>query len=115
MNSGFVLQEAQDWVTLRVGSNCSQEGVNMNLLRYVHTGAEDTKAQDFFVFCLFDGKNQSPPQHFYISIKELEKGTRPQQMFLQLYPVTAPDVTLHLLLSSVIFRNHLHLCEAREG
>lgn len=81
MNSGFVLQEAQDWVTLRVGSNCSQEGVNMNLLRYVHTGADDTKALDFFVFCLFDGKNQSPPQHFYISIKELEKGTRPQQMF----------------------------------
>ncbi|TWW63720.1 FRAS1-related extracellular matrix protein 1 [Takifugu flavidus] len=68
------LKEDQDWVTLRVGSNCSQEGVNMNLLRYVHTGADDTKALDFFVFCLFDGKNQSPPQHFYISIKELEKG-----------------------------------------
>lgn len=83
MNSGLVLQEAQDWVTLRAGSNCSQEGVNMNLLRYVHTGADDNKAQDSFVFYLFDGKNQSPPQHFHISIKELEKGTIPQQMFFQ--------------------------------
>lgn len=46
----------------------------MNLVRYVHTGADQAAAPDFFVFCLFDGKNQSPAQHFHISIKELEKG-----------------------------------------
>uniref|UniRef100_A0AAQ5ZHE3 FRAS1-related extracellular matrix protein N-terminal domain-containing protein n=1 Tax=Amphiprion ocellaris TaxID=80972 RepID=A0AAQ5ZHE3_AMPOC len=62
------------WVTLSAGSNCTQEMVDMNLLRYVHTGVGDAKTQDFFVFHLLDGKNQSPPQHFQISVKDLEKG-----------------------------------------
>lgn len=47
----------------------------MNLLRYVHTGVHGAKTQDFFVFHLLDGKNRSPPQHFHISVKDLEKGT----------------------------------------
>lgn len=49
--------------------------VDMNLLRYMHTGLHGAKTQDFFVFYLLDGKNQSPLQHFHISIKDLEKGT----------------------------------------
>lgn len=65
-------------MTLRPGSNCSQEEVNMNLLRYVHTGADGATTQDAFVFWLSDGKNQSPPQHFHVSIKELATGTGPQ-------------------------------------
>jgi len=65
-------QEGQDWRTLTAGTNCNQEMVNMNLLRYVNTGA---KTQDFFVFYLSDGDNQSPRQHFHISVKDLEKGT----------------------------------------
>lgn len=47
----------------------------MNLLRYVHVGPHAAKTQDLFVFHLEDGKNQSPPQHFHISVKELKKGT----------------------------------------
>uniref|UniRef100_A0A665UUX0 Fras1 related extracellular matrix 1a n=1 Tax=Echeneis naucrates TaxID=173247 RepID=A0A665UUX0_ECHNA len=66
--------EGQDWVTLRAGANCTQEMVDMNLLRYVHTDLHAAKTQDFFVFHLMDGKNQSPPQHFHISMKDLEKG-----------------------------------------
>uniref|UniRef100_A0A671UBT3 Fras1 related extracellular matrix 1a n=1 Tax=Sparus aurata TaxID=8175 RepID=A0A671UBT3_SPAAU len=64
----------QDWVTLTSGRNCTQETVDMNLLRYVHTGVHGAKTQDFFVFHLLDGKNRSPPQHFHISVKDLEKG-----------------------------------------
>lgn len=72
-------QEAQDWGTLGAGGSCSQEEVNMNLLRYVHTGAGGAAGgaagRDSFVFRLSDGAHQSPPQHFHISIKQLEKGT----------------------------------------
>ncbi|XP_062240330.1 FRAS1-related extracellular matrix protein 1a [Platichthys flesus] len=68
------LKEGQEWVTLTAGKNCSQEMVDMNLLRYVHTGLHTAKTQDFFVFHLLDGTNQSPPQHFHISVKDLEKG-----------------------------------------
>lgn len=64
----------------------------MNLVRYVHTGPDQAAAPDFFVFCLFDGKNQSPAQHFHVSIKELEKGTGPQQTFV--LPAVAPDITM---------------------
>ncbi len=46
----------------------------MNLLRYLHTGHPGAAAADFFVFHLLDGKNRSPAQHFYITVKELEKG-----------------------------------------
>ncbi|XP_037613686.1 FRAS1-related extracellular matrix protein 1a isoform X1 [Sebastes umbrosus] len=69
------LKEGQDWLTLTAGRNCSQETVDMNLLRYVHTGLHAAKIQDFFVFHLLDGKNRSPPQHFHISVKDLEKGS----------------------------------------
>ncbi|CAJ1086551.1 FRAS1-related extracellular matrix protein 1a [Xyrichtys novacula] len=68
------LKEGQDWVTLTAGRNCTQEMVDMNLLRYTHTGLHGANIQDFFVFYLFDGKNRSPPQHFHISVKDLEKG-----------------------------------------
>ncbi|XP_070785815.1 FRAS1-related extracellular matrix protein 1a isoform X3 [Enoplosus armatus] len=68
------LKEGQDWVTLTAGRNCTQEMVDMNLLRYVHTGLHGAKTQDFFVFYLLDGKNQSPLQHFHILVKDLEKG-----------------------------------------
>lgn len=76
-NPGLLLQESRDWVTLEAGADCSQEQVSMNRLRYLHMGADGAKAQDFFVFRLLDGQNQSPPQHFHISVKELEKGTGP--------------------------------------
>ncbi|XP_060791413.1 FRAS1-related extracellular matrix protein 1a isoform X1 [Neoarius graeffei] len=63
-----------DWRTLSTGMNCSQEAVDMNLLRYVHTAHSVTHTQDFFIFHLKDGRNRSPAQHFHISVKELVKG-----------------------------------------
>ncbi|XP_053199816.1 FRAS1-related extracellular matrix protein 1a [Scomber japonicus] len=68
------LKVGQDWVTLTAGTNCTQEMVDMNLLRYMHTDLHSAKTQEFFVFRLLDGKNQSPSQHFHISVKDLEKG-----------------------------------------
>uniref|UniRef100_H2N2B6 FRAS1-related extracellular matrix protein 1 n=1 Tax=Oryzias latipes TaxID=8090 RepID=H2N2B6_ORYLA len=68
------LLQLKRWETLTAGRNCTQESVDMNLLRYVHIGPHAAKTQDLFVFHLEDGKNQSPPQHFHISVKELKKG-----------------------------------------
>ncbi|XP_060887337.1 FRAS1-related extracellular matrix protein 1a [Labrus mixtus] len=68
------LKEGQGWSTLTAGRKCTQEMVDMNLLRYTHTGLHGAKTQDFFVFHLSDGQNRSPPQHFHISVKDLEKG-----------------------------------------
>ncbi|XP_055084970.1 FRAS1-related extracellular matrix protein 1a isoform X2 [Periophthalmus magnuspinnatus] len=67
-------KEGHDWVTMTVGRNCTQEMINMNLLRYVHTGMHKEELHDHFVFYLLDGKNRSPLQHFHISIRDLEKG-----------------------------------------
>ncbi|KAM4612074.1 FRAS1-related extracellular matrix protein 1a [Polymixia lowei] len=68
------LKEGQGWVTLGAGRNCTQEAVDSNLLRYLHTGLRSAGAQDFFVFHLLDGKNRSPAQHFHISLRDMEKG-----------------------------------------
>ncbi|XP_041842591.1 FRAS1-related extracellular matrix protein 1a [Melanotaenia boesemani] len=68
------IKEGQKWVSLTAGRNCTQETVDMNLLRYVHTDLHAAKTQDFFVFHVMDGKNRSPPQHFHISVRELNKG-----------------------------------------
>ncbi|CAL8326972.1 unnamed protein product [Lota lota] len=68
------LKAGVDWVTLRAGQNCTQDAVDMNLLRYLHTGPRGAGSHDFFVFSLTEGENQSPSQHFHISLKETEKG-----------------------------------------
>ncbi|XP_029461659.1 FRAS1-related extracellular matrix protein 1 isoform X2 [Rhinatrema bivittatum] len=64
----------EGWVTLQVGMSCSQEDIDMNLIRYVHTGARSSKSQDSFTFHLWDGENRSPALHFHITIKDTEKG-----------------------------------------
>lgn len=66
-------QVGSDWLTQSAGMNCTQETVDMNLLRYLHTGPLG-HTQDFFMFYLLDGKNRSPAQHFHISLKDMEKG-----------------------------------------
>uniref|UniRef100_A0A672MFC2 FRAS1-related extracellular matrix protein 1 n=1 Tax=Sinocyclocheilus grahami TaxID=75366 RepID=A0A672MFC2_SINGR len=63
-----------DWVSVSAGMNCSQQVLEMNLLRYLHTGHPGAAAADVFIFHLLDGKNRSPAQHFHITVKELEKG-----------------------------------------
>ncbi|XP_078251766.1 FRAS1-related extracellular matrix protein 1a [Rhinoraja longicauda] len=68
------LKESMEWQGLYPGMNCSQEDIDMNRLRYVHTGVIGTKGQDRFHFHLMDGDNTSPQQLFHISIRNIEKG-----------------------------------------
>jgi len=63
-------QVGTDWVSVSAGMNCSQQVLDMNLLRYLHTSHPGAPAADFFVFHLLDGKNRSPAQHFHITVKK---------------------------------------------
>nr|XP_031363211.1 FRAS1-related extracellular matrix protein 1 [Lonchura striata domestica] len=73
-NGQLQLKVGQGWVTLLTGMNCTQEELDMNLVRYVHTGTVGSKKKDSFTFYLWDGYNRSPAVDFYINIKDLEKG-----------------------------------------
>ncbi|XP_033376337.1 FRAS1-related extracellular matrix protein 1 isoform X2 [Parus major] len=73
-NGQLQLKVGPEWVTLRTGMKCTQEEVDMNLVRYVHTGAMGSKKKDRFTFYLWDGYNRSPAVDFYVNIKDLEKG-----------------------------------------
>nr|XP_051701478.1 FRAS1-related extracellular matrix protein 1 isoform X2 [Oryctolagus cuniculus] len=72
-NSG-TFQTGRDWVPLYPGMKCTQEEVDLNLLRYTHTGSMDSQNQDGFTFYLWDGDNQSPAFDCHISIKHMGKG-----------------------------------------
>ncbi|XP_040818755.1 FRAS1-related extracellular matrix protein 1 isoform X1 [Ochotona curzoniae] len=73
-NGQLQLKTGRDWVPLYRGMRCSQEEVDLNLLRYTHTGAMDSQNQDSFTFYLWDGDNKSPAFDCHISIKDMEKG-----------------------------------------
>ncbi|XP_054666584.1 FRAS1-related extracellular matrix protein 1 isoform X1 [Grus americana] len=73
-NGQLQLKVGQGWMTLQTGMKCTQEELDMNLVRYVHTGAVGSKSQDSFTFYLWDGYNRSPAMDFYINIKDMEKG-----------------------------------------
>uniref|UniRef100_A0A8C3QV42 FRAS1-related extracellular matrix protein 1 n=1 Tax=Cyanoderma ruficeps TaxID=181631 RepID=A0A8C3QV42_9PASS len=73
-NGQLQLKVGQEWLTLRTGMKCTQEEVDMNLVRYVHTGSVESKKKDSFTFYVWDGYNRSPAVDFYINIKDLEKG-----------------------------------------
>uniref|UniRef100_A0A674HN62 FRAS1-related extracellular matrix protein 1 n=1 Tax=Taeniopygia guttata TaxID=59729 RepID=A0A674HN62_TAEGU len=73
-NGQLQLKVGQGWVTLLTGMKCTQEELDMNLVRYVHTGTVGSKKKDSFTFYLWDGYNRSPAVDFYINIKDLEKG-----------------------------------------
>ncbi|XP_040397310.1 FRAS1-related extracellular matrix protein 1 isoform X2 [Cygnus olor] len=73
-NGQLQLKVGKDWVTLQTRMKCTQEELDMNLVRYVHTGTIGSKNQDWFTFYLWDGYNRSPAIDFYINIKDMEKG-----------------------------------------
>lgn len=60
-------------MALTAGRSCSQDSVDMNLLRYLHRKQHNAKSQDSFTFYLLDGENPSAPEHFHISVKHQEK------------------------------------------
>uniref|UniRef100_A0A8C9Q3I3 FRAS1-related extracellular matrix protein 1 n=1 Tax=Spermophilus dauricus TaxID=99837 RepID=A0A8C9Q3I3_SPEDA len=68
------LKIGRDWVSLSPGMKCTQEEVDLNLLRYTHTGAMDSQNRDSFTFYLWDGDNRSPAFDCHIIIKDMGKG-----------------------------------------
>uniref|UniRef100_A0A8C9AAX8 FRAS1-related extracellular matrix protein 1 n=1 Tax=Prolemur simus TaxID=1328070 RepID=A0A8C9AAX8_PROSS len=73
-NGQLQLKIGRDWVPLYPGMKCTQEEVDLNLLRYTHTGAMDSQNQDSFTFYLWDGDNRSPAFDCHITIKDMVKG-----------------------------------------
>ncbi|NXD25972.1 FREM1 protein, partial [Spelaeornis formosus] len=88
-NGQLQLKVGQGWVTLQTGMRCTQEELDMNLVRYVHTGTVGSKKKDSFTFYLWDGYNRSPAVDFNINIKDLEKGDI--AIFMKLLRVTKGD------------------------
>ncbi|XP_058157866.1 FRAS1-related extracellular matrix protein 1 [Dasypus novemcinctus] len=73
-NGQLQLKIGRDWVPLQPGMKCTQEEVDLNLLRYTHTGAMDSQNEDSFTFFLWDGDNRSPAFVCHITIQDMGKG-----------------------------------------
>nr|XP_060465707.1 FRAS1-related extracellular matrix protein 1 isoform X1 [Panthera onca]XP_060465708.1 FRAS1-related extracellular matrix protein 1 isoform X1 [Panthera onca]XP_060465709.1 FRAS1-related extracellular matrix protein 1 isoform X1 [Panthera onca]XP_060465710.1 FRAS1-related extracellular matrix protein 1 isoform X1 [Panthera onca]XP_060465711.1 FRAS1-related extracellular matrix protein 1 isoform X1 [Panthera onca]XP_060465712.1 FRAS1-related extracellular matrix protein 1 isoform X1 [Panthera len=97
-NGQLQLKLGRDWVPLHPGMKCTQEDVDLNLLRYTHTGAMDSQNRDSFTFYLWDGDNRSPAFDCHITIKDMGKdslsamGCRPNRGCLRSHwrPWTEP-------------------------
>lgn len=76
-------------MNLQNGMKCSQEDIDLNLVRYVHTGSVGSKEQDSFMFHLWDGDNRTPAVVFPITIKGMEKGNS----FLDFHTVCIYSIT----------------------
>ena len=74
LTNSDTFQIGRDWVPLHPGMKCTQEEVDLNLLRYTHTGAMDSQNRDSFTFYLWDGDNRSPAFDCHITIKDMGKG-----------------------------------------
>ncbi|XP_077981131.1 FRAS1-related extracellular matrix protein 1-like [Glandiceps talaboti] len=61
------------WELVEEYMNFTQEDVNMNLLRYIHTSALGSKGNDKFRFTVTDGKHNSGRESFEIEILNTRK------------------------------------------
>ncbi|ERE83931.1 FRAS1-related extracellular matrix protein 1 [Cricetulus griseus] len=73
-NGQLQLKIGRDWVPLSAGMQCTQEDVDLNLLRYTHTAKMDSQDGDSFTFYLWDGDNRSPAFDCHIIIEDSGKG-----------------------------------------
>ncbi|XP_056661330.1 FRAS1-related extracellular matrix protein 1 isoform X2 [Monodelphis domestica] len=73
-NGQLQLKIGRNWVSLQPGMKCTQEEVDLNFMRYIHTGAKGSQDRDSFTFHLWDGDNRSPTLDCHISIKDIKKG-----------------------------------------
>ena len=64
----FALHFFQEWDDLTLGMNFTQDDVDMNHVRYVHTGSYIKSSTDFFVFQVNDGEHRMPKETFEIEI-----------------------------------------------
>ncbi|XP_072442991.1 FRAS1-related extracellular matrix protein 1a isoform X1 [Chiloscyllium punctatum] len=78
------IKEGRDWIPLHPGMNCSQDDIDMNRLRYIHTGAIGSNGRDSFHFHLSDGDHRSSVHRFQIFIQNIEKG----EIMIFLKPLT---------------------------
>ncbi|KAM9324646.1 FRAS1-related extracellular matrix protein 1-like [Gastrophryne carolinensis] len=86
------------WVTLHPGMNFTQDDVDLNHIWYFHTTILGCKGHDNIRFYLSDGENVSPPETFYISIVNLEKG----DIVLLTRPVTLTEGDRVTLTTAVL-------------
>nr|DBA17788.1 TPA: hypothetical protein GDO54_016111 [Pyxicephalus adspersus] len=86
------------WVTLYAGMNFTQEDIDLNHIWYFHTTILGCKGHDSFRFYLSDGEYSSPPETFYISILNLEKG----DIVLLTRPVTLTEGDRVTLTTAVL-------------
>ncbi|XP_076790834.1 FRAS1-related extracellular matrix protein 1 isoform X2 [Arvicanthis niloticus] len=73
-NGQLQLKIGRDWVPLSTGMQCTQEDVDLNLLRYIHAGKMDSQDGDSFTFYLWDEDNRSPAFDCHIIIEDVGKG-----------------------------------------
>ncbi|XP_063284108.1 FRAS1-related extracellular matrix protein 1-like [Pelobates fuscus] len=92
------LKAASVWVTLYPGMNFTQEDVDMNRIWYFHTVILGCKGHDNFRFYVTDGGHSSPPESFYISVLNLEKG----DIVLLTRPVTLTQGDRVTLMTDVL-------------
>ncbi|KAM3843674.1 FRAS1-related extracellular matrix protein 1 [Vipera latastei] len=97
-NGHLQLKVNHDWVTLYKGMKCTQENIDMNTVRYRHTGALGSSNEDSFSFHLWDGSNRSPEVVFPVAIKDVEKGNI--AMFMR--PLTVLTGDKGLLMTDVL-------------
>ncbi|KAM6170101.1 FRAS1-related extracellular matrix protein 1 [Rhynchocyon petersi] len=97
-NGQLQLKVRRDWVPLSLGMKCTQEDVDLNLLRYVHMGPVDSLNQDSFTFYLWDGDNRSPAFDCHITIKNMEKG----DIVILAKPLVVPKGNRGLLTTTVL-------------
>ncbi|XP_032758269.1 FRAS1-related extracellular matrix protein 1 isoform X3 [Rattus rattus] len=73
-NGQLQLKIGRDWVPLSAGMQCTQEDVDLNLLRYAHAGKMHSQDGDRFTFYLWDGDNRSPAFDCRIIIEDTGRG-----------------------------------------
>ncbi|XP_078656896.1 FRAS1-related extracellular matrix protein 1-like [Branchiostoma floridae x Branchiostoma belcheri] len=66
-------EPSESWKDIKEDRNFTQWQVDMNMVRYLHTGRPGSKAMDQFYFYVTDGVNVSPSQEFIITIKKMKK------------------------------------------
>nr|XP_033771844.1 FRAS1-related extracellular matrix protein 1-like [Geotrypetes seraphini] len=92
------LKATSTWITLHPGMNFTQEDVDMNHVWYYHTAVLGSKGYDSFHFYVTDGEHSSPPESFYISIKNTDKG----DIVLHTKPVTLTEGDRVTLMTDVL-------------
>ncbi|XP_066298099.1 FRAS1-related extracellular matrix protein 1-like isoform X1 [Branchiostoma lanceolatum] len=64
---------SESWKDIKKEQNFTQWHVDMNMVRYLHTGLTGSKGMDLFNFYVTDGMHVTPAQDFIVTIKKMKK------------------------------------------